>query len=359
MIISFLIGNGLDLSAGLKTSASDFLSDYIERYGSSERDSFVPEYALRLAKEIENDGVENWADFEFRLGEYSAEQDDPIVYLQACDHLSGHIHQWLEREQERITDEFIRENAKGCIDSIMHLNTLSQPEENNRINELKLRDGGNWDVYVVTFNYTNLFDRIVDAVISGSKTIGNVPGLSRDCILRDVIHAHEALDGCIVLGVNDELQITNVSFRDNLDVQRVLIKERVQRQLASYSDMRALEEISRSSIICIFGMAMGKTDRRWWEAVYKRLIESPETILIIFSHELGEMEVHTAYRRHMVLQTIKRKFFDGAGIDFDQELADRIIVAPSQKLFPLTPISRDEKLGELQADAAGVSSSEF
>ena len=164
MIISFLIGNGLDLSAGLKTSASDFLSDYIERYGSSERDSFVPEYALRLAKEIENDGVENWADFEFRLGEYSAEQDDPIVYLQACDHLSGHIHQWLEREQERITDEFIRENAKGCIDSIMHLNTLSQPEENNRINELKLRDGGNWDVYVVTFNYTNLFDRIVDAL---------------------------------------------------------------------------------------------------------------------------------------------------------------------------------------------------
>lgn len=313
----------------------------------------MPEYALRLAKEIKNDGVENWADFESKLGEYSAGQDEPLAYLQACDHLSGHIHQWLEREQGRITDEFIQDNAKECIDSIVHLNTMLQPEENDRIDKLKMRDGGSWDVIVVTFNYTDLFDRIVDAAYGKGKKIGNVPGLSRDCVLRDVIHAHEALDGCIVLGVNDEAQIANDAFRDNLDVQRVLIKERVQRQLASYSDARALEEISQSSIICIFGMAMGRTDKRWWEAVYKRLIESPETILIVFSHDLGKMEVHTAYRRHMVLQTIKRKFFDGAGIDFDQELADRIIVAPSQKLFPLTPISRDDKVGELQADTTG------
>ena len=68
--ITIMVGNGFDLSSGLKTSTTRFM------------DYFSSNHALDngpvrdLARPISYEGPQNWADFEKKLGEYTTFLED-------------------------------------------------------------------------------------------------------------------------------------------------------------------------------------------------------------------------------------------------------------------------------------------
>lgn len=59
--VTFIIGNGLDLSLGLRTTYKDFYKYVIAK---------KPKTNNRIYAAI-NDDPESWGDFEARLGEYT------------------------------------------------------------------------------------------------------------------------------------------------------------------------------------------------------------------------------------------------------------------------------------------------
>lgn len=63
--LTVFIGNGFDLSAGMKTGTAAFMDFFANKHESNEGP------VGRLAKKILEDGPQNWADFEKKLGEYA------------------------------------------------------------------------------------------------------------------------------------------------------------------------------------------------------------------------------------------------------------------------------------------------
>lgn len=63
--LTVFIGNGFDLSAGMKTGTAEFMDFFANKHESNEGP------VGRLAKKILEDGPQNWADFEKKLGEYA------------------------------------------------------------------------------------------------------------------------------------------------------------------------------------------------------------------------------------------------------------------------------------------------
>lgn len=64
--MTVMVGNGFDLSAGLKTSTTRFM-DFFSKYHASDEGPVG-----RLAGCIEKEGAREWADFEKKLGEYTS-----------------------------------------------------------------------------------------------------------------------------------------------------------------------------------------------------------------------------------------------------------------------------------------------
>ena len=56
--LTVFIGNGFDLSAGMKTGTAEFMDFFANKHESNEGP------VGRLAKKILEDGPQNWADFE-------------------------------------------------------------------------------------------------------------------------------------------------------------------------------------------------------------------------------------------------------------------------------------------------------
>jgi len=159
------------------------------------------------------------------------------------------------------------------------------------------------------------------------------------------VYAHDSLKDKIVCGVNDVSQIDNDAFREDSSVTNILVKGDTEANvICNDLDMQARKIIDEANVIAVFGMSFGRSDRRWWEQVGRRLIENEETILVLFDHEMIAAEQKTEplplYER---TQAVKSIFASAGGIEsMSDDVKDRIIVAPSNLLFPIKqPITAD------------------
>ena len=104
--ITVLVGNGFDLSAGLETSTTRFMSTFAK--ARSDDDGPVG----RLARRVIEDKPDKWADFEKKLGEYtseleSSEEDCVSAALDCKEAIDDALFKFIASEDERITQEFI------------------------------------------------------------------------------------------------------------------------------------------------------------------------------------------------------------------------------------------------------------
>ena len=101
---------------------------------------------------------------------------------------------------------------------------------------------------------------------------------------------------------------------------------------------RAEEMINNSSIICIFGMSMGLTDKRWWERIITWLLSNEQRILIIYLRENKEILKRKIPTYLIRKREEKRQEFweKGKGKNDDslyERVKSRIIVVFNSKLF--------------------------
>lgn len=334
MNIVFLVGNGFDQKLSLHTSSSAFITAFVNEYSNEN----ITQPENKLANRIKRDGIKTWAAFEEKLGEHSRlfTLEDKDQYLQQAYALVSYLDVWLEREQKRISDSTVGAIAKNCIGSTATFQGKLPPLRKKQINNV-WSNHSKEDVTIdfLCFNYTDCFSRLYQQAGGAGAVIRNRP-FSQSVRLGELIYVHENLQGSIVCGVDSPEQISNPELRNDLQVVNTLVKKEMQEKvLYSDSHQRGLEAISRATIICIFGMSYGVTDRRWWEEALKQIRKDSEALLVLFAYSKDKV-------RKSILDIENRNsrevsdFFAGAGAsDSDESLSSRIIVADSMDVFPV------------------------
>lgn len=331
----FLIGNGFDVSQGLKTRYSDFRDDY-KKLETKDKD--IMAFISRVEKEELAD--EKWSDLEIALGRHTdVFTGDNIVEdaISFHDKLSAAIFSYVKRQN---TDFKISETAITNIQA-----NLAMPESQGRLTPVEVesfkkfksqwRHTSQWHTRIITFNYTDTIWKCFKKTSSQAIHLGNVSGNNQ--YLADIEHIHGYHDRRQIIGVNDESQIANKSLHGTYAMKWYL-KTQNNATNGQGCQQKCIDWINVADLICIYGMSYGETDLLWWQAIVRRLIFEHKTRLIIFVFDSvhkynGNQEPHKLMFKNKIKNQLIAMYPEKLTDAQKLSLETRIIVAYNTNMF--------------------------
>lgn len=291
MVLTIFIGNGFDINLGLNTSYCDFYHVFLANNSTSynifekNSDNIHPELVSMIK---ENEGKKDWADLEMLLGQSIGKFDSIDRLEEEKAYLEEQLNNYLKLEQERFSIINARELKRRMDVTINKL--LDLFGWNDQV--LFLHDDKTITVQFLTFNYTDILDRIVDE-INSVFGMGSENGL----IIRynKPLHIHGEIDVSLVLGVDNNKQYGNYTSiiknstikdesinSDNLskfesgieELNRIMLKPNLNYEVREKEFNRINEAMRFFDKVLIFGCSLGETDIYWWKRIAERLTES-------------------------------------------------------------------------------------
>lgn len=274
MKILFLIGNGFDLNLGMKTSYADFYEYYVSQRSKNR-------HIQNLKDKIENDRkLENWADLEIALGDYTKNLKSEKEFIEIFVDIEDELADYLE-DIEQYTDFNQFDRTKLLNYLTYPENSLPTASKNKLIEFRKNWNSTQWDINIITFNYTRSIEKLLD--YSGKPIdFSNQIRRNRTVLLNKIEHLHGFTNERMVLGVNDVSQIANTSFHNQRSVLENLVKPDCNQAQGHTFDDWCREQIQKADLICIFGLSIGDSDNYWWDFVGEQL--KRDSRIIIFDH---------------------------------------------------------------------------
>ena len=154
-------------------------------------------------------------------------------------------------------------------------------------------------------------------------------------IKNNVINIHGTLYDTPILGVGDESQIKNKKILNSEDLADIIIKTNIVNGIGSLSYNTSSETIKNSSVICIFGSSLGKTDVFCWKEIITLMSWNQFVYLIIYWHTNNPPD-NTSTSIIRGKNKIKRMFLDYADkpiIDMNEIMNRIFIVYNSKSMF--------------------------
>lgn len=277
--ITYVLGNGFDLNFGLKTSYKDFYDYYVEQ--DSEHES-VKRIKVELRKFIkeQNNKIEseiNWSDLESALAEYTTKEESVYEYILLLKDINKHLNLYLIGQNELFNPSQYDLNklVEDFLNPEKYLYGETKVMVENRLEKNK-SNGHNTNIEVVTFNYTNLADQIVEEVSTKSSPRVRV---------NSVLHVHGELRNAI-LGVNSRIQIENINFRKSDELVNRLVKPIINGEDRNITVNLINNTILSSDYIVLFGASLGVTDREWALKI-SAWIEQEDRYILYFPYQKG------------------------------------------------------------------------
>ena len=267
MRILHLIGNGFDKAQGLNTS-------YPEFYSWLHSQKPLNAFEEKIYNEIKGNYA-TWADLEKALGQYSKDFTDPDEFRSVIRYFNTRLKEYLSNENER---------AKS-------LNFATNKFVKDLCNPQALLEGQGWEIYqkfapdyegkdmridVVTFNYTSTFEVALGDRSNFGEQDGNYYRFYR------LLHIHGKLDDMILVGVDNEMQIANDSFRTNENIRDEFIKPEINEGCLNTNNATFSSLIKEADIIVLFGLSIGITDNIWWHLIGERLDNKLNRPLLLY-----------------------------------------------------------------------------
>lgn len=236
----FIIGNGFDLSLGLKTSYIDFIKSNVfrEKIGTNK-------ILIHLSNVIR---AKNWVDIEVQLEHLSS---SPLLNTNL-------------KEEYEILRRALHEYIKSVENS-----SLNHESQAYRLLE---KEFDPINSYVINFNYTNTV-----------KTILQKLRYSAEEILKSVHHIHGSCDDDdIIFGVND-----GANIRPN----HVFLYKSTMNNSGGRNIDIALKNAER---IMFFGHSLGKSDHMYFQDFFDTLYSGYPARELHFYHygEEGHLDLH-------------------------------------------------------------------
>lgn len=296
MNITFLIGNGFDINLGLQTKYLDFCKHYIGIISEEEQ--------IKKFKDDIEKNIEEWSYFESTLGEYTGNLSSVDDYLIIHRDVIRELKDFLSAKKS-ISIDYRSLKERFFTDLILPERRLTLRDRKEIENFKKSWTNFQIKLNIVSFNYTDTIEKFIG---DGLSTVEGV-----NFQLYPIKHVHGSLDGNMTVGVNDIDQIENKEFRKSVKIKQVLVKPDYNRRLGHLIDVECDNIIEKSNIMCLFGLSLGDTDKRWWEQVGRTLLNSSHSILIIF--EKGEeIDPNMKFDSFDKEDLVKDKFIQKSGL---------------------------------------------
>lgn len=343
MNITFLIGNGFDIGLGMPTRFEDFYNEYCsDDEGLTQN---IKEFKKILKNWLtfsdEKKKVTDWADFEKTFGEHSLDfkVDEKQKYLERFEHFVDAFNLYLENV-EKCTDLEDGKEIGKLVNDAMRKYKIIRREDSEEIDAF-YRHFNQTRVYnFVSFNYTRTVDAFYNAFNEFLKgdTNRNVGRL---------VHIHGYIDEAMIVGVNDSSQIVNTEFAEDPEVVDALVKPH-QNEISRTGHDRDLSSlIDSSDLICVYGMSIGDTDKKWWDYISKWLSETDKRILVILQYD-SKYNKRFPRVQSSFIKPILEKFlrFSSLPDNKKQEITKRIYIDFNNTVFAYKAFNQQKFKGE-------------
>lgn len=318
--ITFIVGNGLDISLKLKTKYSDFYKYVIENKLAGEN---------RIYKEISND-PETWADFEKSLGEHTLyidtlpenEREKESIKLHTeLDKIRDDLADYLDTQEksiENLPEKFLfASNEDGLFEGL-------NDGQQSTIRRLLQ----NTPIYVnfVTLNYTKTLEKILD---------GDAVLKPRGYSLMAPLHLHGTVDLYMTLGVSNESQLyKGMSLREKNDlIKSKLIMSANDGRLSSFRRI-----LAGSSVIILFGTSMGETDAYIWAEIVSWMRQGKDRYVVIhkFDPKYTSKSRRSVRTENAFKESVQERFLQHVHLNKDTKEALKLkifVIHNTDKLF--------------------------
>lgn len=291
MNVTFLIGNGFDLGIGLKTAYSDFYDMYCHPL---DRDGMQ----IRRFKSDLLTNYENWSDFEMAFGEYANRAEDSETYLMCFEDFVEKFSEYLAKEEENFDPSKTTTIVKKMTEALTSYYDIRPADKEALVRAI----GESKAMFnFVSFNYTMCLNECLTILKRQTNYDSEIKG-----VIKEIVHVHGFTDHDLIMGVNDAGQIKNQAFAQDSDIIEEIVKPLQNEIIRMNFDNDAIRLIKSSDIICVYGMSIGGTDKKWWQLVMNWLQESTANHLIVLQHRAG---TKFTFRWNRLVKEIRSKLF--------------------------------------------------
>lgn len=366
MNITFLIGNGFDRNLGLNTTYSDFTKHYKNLETNNER-------IKQFRKDIDDD-KELWFDAEIAMGKYTEKfgEGEAAAYSECHTDFCMELAKYLKNEEKRIDFNNCTDIIAKHFTNINNLINIFPTQEREVLNSIyHNRRNESITFNFICFNYTSTLDECISIAKKtpgslGSHKIGNQ--VSHHTIDK-VCHVHGTVNKEMVFGVNDESQIAKPEIFncENGDLYKnTIIKVQTNASYLENTDAKANQIIQNSSLIYVYGMSIGDTDKLWWDRICSWLAADSNRHLIVHKYsmpaktvvQIGYQIAERTARKDFIRHSTKLNDAQKNNIESRIHITSENIFSGMNKLSEKKFIAPDGKnllWGELEESAAVAS----
>ena len=294
MNITFLIGNGFDLNLGLDTRYTDFLSKYKEDVEKGE------EYF----KERVLEDLPLWANAEEAFGavtkKFKEDGYDAETFCNCHEDFCVKLAEYLLAQEQRLNYSALNSTiVPNFAKAILNYKNGFRDNERDILREAEKQFSGGYIFSFINFNYTQTLDLCVEAVKNQAGVLGTraIGGNRLNNSIGSIIHVHGTVHDDIVLGVNDESQISDITLFDGFGDEYCsqIIKQKTNEINQRNTDSKTHTLLKNSDLIYVYGMSTGVTDSLWWKRICA-LMQSKRNIHLIL-HRYGAPKDELIRRR--------------------------------------------------------------
>ncbi|MBQ7964646.1 MAG: hypothetical protein IJ331_01030 [Ruminococcus sp.] len=278
MTVTFIMGNGFDIGLGLHTGYECFYEEYC-KFKSDDSENIRQFKTMLKERNNQNETkIIDWADFERAFGQHSEEFsfDEKSKYIERFEDFVYNFNRYLE-DEEKLVDYSNENEIANTMDAAVTTYYHIRSGDKDAIQDIYNRVYSHQIYNFISFNYTKTVDRcaqILKDSLHGdnSRTVGKV------------IHIHGYVEENMIMGVNDPSQISNNEFANDTILANELVKPQQNESVHSNYEKQTLETINSSDIICIYGMSLGETDKKWWNIIANWLAKNNDHALVIMKY---------------------------------------------------------------------------
>lgn len=311
MRITFLIGNGFDLNLGLQTKYESFLRGY----------TAIDEQDSPLLSNFKNNILEEadmWSNAEIAFGRYTQKmmeaRNDAEDFCSCHEDFCEKLADYLD-DQESLIDFNVLKSEIGTsfAKSIAFQNIIKgfREESQTQLKDAASNFSDGYNYNFISFNYTKTLDKCIDSMCSrpgllGKRTYRNI---SYDNSTGELHHVHGYTDRDMVLGVNDESQISVPELFDGFgpEYKNQLIKQQTNKMNEQGIDKKVHSLIQASDLLYIYGMSIGETDALWWQRIASAMKNRGNLHLIIHCYDAPPEGL--IRRKYQTFSTVQKEHF--------------------------------------------------
>lgn len=348
MNITFLLGNGFDIGLGLETGYENFYDKYSVILPTDNKNINSFKTMLQDRNLDDKKKIIDWSDFEKAFGQHSEDFaiEDKNQYIERFEDFVSNFNVYLESEEKCLDfsdTALIAKTMNTAVTTYFHIRTADRESVQGIYNSADSKRNYNF----ISFNYTKSVDECAHILKQHLKSDN-----SRD--VGKILHIHGFVEENMIMGVNDASQITNDAFANDEEVVREIVKPQQNSDVRANYEKQVIDTIDASSIICVYGMSIGETDKKWWAYIAQWLSKSDKRALVILKYD-KKYNKRFPFVQNRFIDSVTNKFLELSNQteEVKTKIRSRVFVGMNHNVFGMALCKRakkDERLSE-QADS--------